>query len=186
MSIEINFLDPDAPHPVLPDLYEVVNGQVVEPAPTGVLESVVASLLSQAIILHFANNGTLGRVVVQMLFQLNAAPILQRRPDLAFMSHERWPKDRAIPRLAAWPFAPDLAVEVVGPNDLAIDLMEKTNQYFQAGVRQVWLLYPRNRNATIYESTTSVTALDASGTLEGGKILPGFNLSLADLFLESA
>lgn len=146
----------------------------------------LANTLNRAITLHFGNEGLPGRTFVEMLFQLRTAPKLQRRPDFAFVSYERWPKDHDMPSTAAWHVAPDLVVEVVSPNDSAVEVMEKINQYFQAGIEEVWVLYPRTRNAFIFQSTTKVTALDAAGILEGGRILPGFTLPLADLIPGSA
>jgi Uma2 family endonuclease len=174
--------DLDAPPPGAGELYEVINGRVVEPPEMGVFESVFATVLSEAIGVFFANSGRLGRTAVETLFRIRTDPDLQRRPDLAFVSYDRWPRDRPIPKTAAWEVVPDLAVEVVSPNDLAVEVLERLDDYFAAGVRQVWVVYPRHQRFFVHDGPKRVTILDASDMLDGGEILPGFRLRLAELF----
>src|SRR5438132_3844365 len=93
-------------------LYETVNGQRVETAPMGVFETWIASRLV-GLMEPFTRSRKLGRVVSETLFLLNAAARLERRPDLAFVSYQRWAENRLIPRVNAWNVAPNLAIEVV-------------------------------------------------------------------------
>jgi Uma2 family endonuclease len=178
-------LNIDAPPAGAGDFYEVINGQVVEPPPMSAYETWIANDLNKAILFHFANVGEVGRTSIELLFRIREEPNLQRRPDLAFVSYDRWPRDRPVPRTTAWRVVPDLAVEVVSPNDLAVEVVDKLDDYFRAGVRRVWVLYPTQRYAHLYESPTRITILDITGELDGGDILPGFRLKLADLFNES-
>ncbi len=164
------------------DFYEIVNGRVVEPPPMGVYEVWIANVLSVAIDRHFTNTGHRGRAVIELLFRIQNQPNLQRRPDLAFVSYERWPKKRPLPKTAAWQVVPDLAVEVISPSELAVEVFEKLDDYFRAGVRQVWVVYPGHQRVFVHNGPKSVTVLDGSDTLDGGDILPGFRLGLADLF----
>ncbi len=102
------------------------------------------------------------------------------------MSLERWPKDRPIPGEGnAWDVVPDLAVEVVSPNDNAEELLIKADEYFRAGVRMVWIVYPRQRLVFVYESLTQVRGLTRADVLDGGAVLPGFRLPLQELFPEA-
>ena len=95
----------------------------------------------------------------------------------------RWPAGRAQPTSDnAWDVVPDLAIEVVSPHDLADDLVEKTLEYFQSGVRLVWVVYPRHRRIYVYDGPGSVRVLQDSDALDGGKVLPGFSLPLSQLF----
>jgi Uma2 family endonuclease len=134
----------------------------------------------------YANSGNLGEVVSEVLFRL---PLQHdrhrnRRPDVAFVSYERWSRGRAESyRDNAWDVVPDLAVEVVSPNDFADELMEKTREYFEAGVRQVWHVYPRQRLVQLYESLETVRVVGGAATLDGGTVLPGLSLPLADVFV---
>lgn len=179
------FLDPDAPPAGTAESYEVVNGRFVE-LPMGASEVWIANALNRALIYYFATEGAPGRTIIEALFRISIEPNVQRKPDLAFVSYERWPQDRPIPRRAAWRVVPDLAVEVISPSELAVDVLEKRLDYFRAGVRQVWELFPSQGYAFLYESPTRVTALDASATLDGHGLFPGFRLPLGELFGETA
>ncbi len=60
--------------------------------------------------------------------------------------------------------------------------MEKVEEYFRAGVERVWVVFPGAKKVYVYESPTSVRILTAADTLDGGPVLPGFQLPLANLF----
>ena len=123
-----------------------------------------------------------GRVLSEMLFLLDAANDLKRRPDLAFVSHERWARNRPVPRTAAWEVIPDLAIEIISPANLACQVIVKVGEYFRCGVRSVWVVYPVEEQVYVYESPTSVRILTRSDRLELPAILPGFQLPLESLF----
>jgi Uma2 family endonuclease len=101
---------------------------------------------------------------------------------VAFVSYKRWPKGRAWPHTDPWPVVPDLAVEVVSPNDLAEDLRIKVSEYFKAGVQQVWIVYPKLALVDVYESATAMRVHGRTDELDGGSILPGLRLPVASLF----
>ena len=107
---------------------------------------------------------------------------LQRRPDVAFVSYERWARDRKVNSEDGWDVIPDLAIEVISPSNTAEHVNKKIGEYFKAKVRRVWVVYPIDRLIYIYESRKKVVILDISDELDGGDILPGFRLSLAELF----
>ena len=87
-------------------------------------ETRFASILSH-ILGNFAWTHGRGQVDVEMLYLLDAPKNLQRRPDVAFVSFERWPRDRPIPGTNALEVVPDLAIEVVSPTNSANEVMEK-------------------------------------------------------------
>ncbi len=105
-----------------------------------------------------------------------------RRPDVAFVPYSRWAKDRAVPDTNAWDVLPELCVEVVSPNDMGDEIETKINEYFEAGVRLVWIVYPRQERFYIYESASQVRRLTRDDALDGGTVLPGFALPLSELF----
>jgi len=163
--------------------YEVVGGQIVEKPAMGAFESLLASLLSRWMAPH-ADENQLGRVVCETLFLLDPALGLKRRPDLAFVSKQRWPLRRRVPRTEAWDIVPDLAVEVVSLTNSAEQVSEKIEEYFRSGVRQVWVVYPGTSKVYLYDNPTSVRILQVGDDLEGGSVLPGFRLALQDLFFQ--
>ena len=81
-----------------------------------------------------------------------------------------------------WPFAPDLAVEILSPTDLHENVSGKIREYFAAGVRQVWLISPEYRTVSIYQSPTQVHILTEEDELSSDEILPGFQCRLRELF----
>lgn len=174
---------PDATTGFEPDHhYEVIDGQIVETSPMGVLEGMIASRLDQAVG-TFARANRLGQVVVEVLFLIDPDRGQNRRPDVAFVSHERWPIDRKMPRgMNAWAVVPDLAVEVVSPPNYADEIVDKVAEYFRAGARLVWVFYPSQDLVYAYDSPKSVRILSAGDELDGGATLPGFQMPVASLF----
>ncbi len=164
--------------------YEVVNDQIVEEPRLGAYEKWVATRIVRAIV-RFDLDGALGEAYEEGLFILERAPRLRRSPDVAFVSRERWPVDLPAPREAAWDVIPDLAVEVISPNDLVRDIMDKIDEYFRVGVRTVWVIHPVHELVYNYDSPTSVRILKRGDTLDGGAVLPGFQVALDDLFGET-
>lgn len=169
-----------AASPAEEPLYEVVNGQRVEMPPMGAQATVLASLIHILLGGHVLNQ-RLGTAVAEMLFILDSASDLRRRPDVAFVSAARWPLDRPVPATGDWEVVPDLAVEVISPNDVYEDVLAKVGEYFDHGVRQVWVVSPRERRVDVYDSRQAVRIVVAPADLET-PLLPGWRLPLATLF----
>ena len=129
-------------------LYEVVDGRRVELAPMGVHEGWIASVLIWYL-QTFAQSQHLGRAVVEILFDLTPVG-KERRPDVAFVSSQRWPYNRVPPRGDnAWKVIPNLTVEVVSPSNTADEIQVKIHEYFQSGVELVWVIYPEHREVYV-------------------------------------
>jgi Uma2 family endonuclease len=168
--------------PFLEDpLYEVVNGKCLELPPMGFYECGIASILGY-FLEHFARTNRLGRVRVETLFHLDSAFGLERRPDVAFVSYKRWPRKRKLPLTNAAEVVPDLAVEVICPTNLALDVLTKIQEYFRCGVQLVWVIFPILNQVHVYQSPTDVRILKQADELDGGNVLPGFRLPVATLF----
>jgi Uma2 family endonuclease len=164
-------------------LYEVVDGRIVEKA-TGAYECWFASVLF-GILNSNAFSKRLGRVFRAVMFDLRPHVGRERRPDVAFVSYERWARDRHLPRSRSWVVIPDLAIELVSRTLLVEDAADKLEEYFKVGVRQVWVVYPVHAKIYIYTSTSSVRILTVADELDGGDVLPGFRVSVRDLFNEA-
>jgi Uma2 family endonuclease len=161
--------------------YEVVRGQKVEMPRMGAYEVWLATALMEAFLAQ-GNARAAGRVVPEMLFLIDPDTGLQRRPDLAFVSYDRWPRERRVPRSAAWDVVPDLAVEVVSPSNSAAEIVEKLGDYFRAGVRLVWVVYPLQAEVHVWASPEGSRVRRRADVLDGGDVLPGFRLPLGELF----
>ncbi|MFI5457930.1 MAG: Uma2 family endonuclease [Isosphaerales bacterium] len=165
-------------------LYEIVDNEVRELLPMGARETLLASVVFR-ILSNFAWDHALGQVVSEMLFLLIPGTNLQRRPDLAFVSFERWPRGRPVPKGPAWEVVPNLAIEVVSPSNLADKVMEKIEDYFLAGVQRVWVIYPEIAKLYDYDSPASVRILTPDQLLDGGDILPGLQLPLTEILVDA-
>ncbi len=133
----------------------------------------------------FLHDNGLGQGFIEILFLLDPATGLRLKPDFAFVSAERWPIRRPIPkRTLAWPVVPDLAVEVISPTNRTIDDLIKVREYFRCGVRLVWLILPDLDQIYTYSSPADVRILakEKGDVLDGQDLIPGFRLPLATLF----
>ncbi len=80
--------------------------------------------------------------------------------------------------------APDLAIEVLSPNNPEGEMRRKLEDYFAAGVSLVWYIDPAAKTAKVYTAADRCSVLDETQSLSGGEVLPGFELALRDLFAE--
>jgi Uma2 family endonuclease len=164
-------------------LYEVVDGKLVELGPMGAhaiwLVTVLAGYLT-----NFVRQHQLGRVVQELLFDFTAMVQRKRRPDVAFVPYERWPRQRPAPHAEAWEVVPNLVVEVISPSDKGNDILDKIAEYFRIGVESVWVIFISQAQVYIYESPTQVRILTRADELYGEPVLPHFRLPLASLFDE--
>jgi Uma2 family endonuclease len=170
------------PITLLPEdmLFEVVDGQIKEKI-VGVHECEIATLLI-GFLAPFLRSKRLGKVCGETIFRIDQPRDLQRRPDVAFVSHAKWPANRRAPKVNVWDLVPDLAVEVVSPTNSASDVQRKIHEYFEAGVIRVWVIYPDQKNIYIYATPKQVQVLQIGDDLDGGDLIPGFRLPLAALF----
>jgi Uma2 family endonuclease len=105
-------------------------------------------------------------------------PDTVRGPDVAYWNSARV---REVPE-GYFEVPPDLAVEVVSPNDTHLRVQEKVRHYLTHGVRMVWVVDPELRIVTVYRSKELARTLEETDTLSGEDVLPGFRCRVADLF----
>lgn len=165
--------------------YEVIGSVVVKKPRLGAYEAGVASLLLELMAPFTRANG-LGQVIFRALFDLRPAVDRQRRPDLAVVSDQTWPIGRRGPRASAWKVVPDLAIEVISPTNRATDVLAKVREYLQAGSRLVWVVYPIEAEIHVFAAVepSIVRRLGRGDILDGGAVVPGFQLPLDQLFEE--
>jgi Uma2 family endonuclease len=78
--------------------------------------------------------------------------------------------------------APDLCVEVLSPSDSTARVKAKASEYFESGARLVWVIAPSARSALVIRPDHSEQSMAVGGRLDGEEVIPGFHMSLADLF----
>ncbi len=165
------------------ELYEVIDGIRVRTPPMAAISGWTASRLLK-FLSNFADE-KVGHVVSEVLFHFPEPINRDRRPDVALVSYQRWAKNWQIPSTGnGWDVVPNLATEVVSPNDKVEEVEEKIAEYFQAGVQLVWVVLPMRKKIYVHSSRTQVSMLSKNDTLDGGTVVPGFHLALAELFPE--
>jgi Uma2 family endonuclease len=103
-----------------------------------------------------------------------------RIPDFSFTRKERLPIGGRAKGHAR--VAPDLAVEVVSPNDKSRELASKIRDFQAAGVPLIWIVYPETRTVEIHRLNGPTSVLKAGDLLEGEDVLPGFVVEVSALF----
>jgi Uma2 family endonuclease len=184
-KMAIDLLEPIATQPPIQDddpLYEVIDGLRVELPPMSILATVVANRIHTSLGIYDIANKR-GQAMVEMLIKLPLPRHRNRRPDVLWISADRWPLDRPIPEADnAWEVIPELNVEVVSPSDLADENMDKVAEYFEAGAKMVWVVYPRHRLIYVFESLSKIHVLTEKDVADGGTVLPGYRQTVAELF----
>lgn len=111
---------------------------------------------------------------------LERGPDTVRGPDIYFISTNRRPINEA--REGYLEVAPELCIEIVSPKDRWTKIVRKVEQFLAIGVKLVWVIDPRMRQAHVYRADGSAAIVRGDGVLSGEQILPGFELPLKDLF----
>lgn len=160
--------------------YELVKGELRMMSPAGGEHGVIIVNLTAPLKMHVKAHN-LGLVFgAETGFQLSESPDSVRAPDIAFVVRERIPAT-GIPR-GYWQGAPDLAVEVVSPNDRLYEIDEKIEDYFAAGTRLVWIVYPKKRSVTVHSQGGETRVLTIDDTLDGAEVIAGFQCPVREIF----
>lgn len=161
-------------------LYELVDNTLVEKA-MGWQESVLAMALAQWLrnYLDVHNLGVItGPDGMSRLFGETV-----RGPDVAFVSWSRLPGGR-LPTDPVPLLVPDFVIEVLSISNTRSEMTRKRREYFQAGVRLVWMIDPRRRTVAVFTSPEAVTIAEEFDRIDGGEVLPGWTVELEKLFSE--
>ncbi len=156
--------------------FELIDGRIVEKMPNGMHGKMQAEMIFR--IRFYLESNPIGSVFGEVNYQLDPDNLRESKaPDLSFVRAEKVPAE--LDKFLR--MAPDLAVEVVSPTDLADDLFDKAAYYLDHGVEEVWLVYARAKKVVIYRKDGIYGAAE---TLTS-KLLPGFELNLKTLFAEA-
>ena len=159
--------------------YELSRGELVPMTPVGIPHSVIVMRLGK-LLSTYVDERRLGLVGTEGGFKLHRNPDTLRAPDIAFISKARLEREGIPPRFADFP--PDLAVEVLSPDDTASEIARKVDEYLAAGVPLVWVVDPGIRKVTVYRSLQDIKVLSAEEELDGGDVIPGFRVKVQEIF----
>jgi Uma2 family endonuclease len=162
------------------DMYELVNGQLVE-RKMGFRSSRIGGRLFHRLWAHCDKN-RLGWVLpADAGYQcFPDDPNKVRKPDVSFIRADRLSADEEPEGHCR--LAPDLAVEVVSPHDLFEEIAVKVTEYLAAGVRMIWVLDPATQRIHIHRQDSTGTILTRRDELTGEDVVPGFCCPVAELF----
>jgi Uma2 family endonuclease len=162
------------------DRYELVDGQLVEHNMSFWACYVTVEILRRLGDHCHAHN--LGWVSAETTYQcFPDAPNKVRRPDATFIRLGRISLEQATAEGHTL-IAPDLAVEIVSPNDSMYEVQEKVQEYLRAGVPLVWIVNPQTRIVEVYRAKGQGTILRESDDLDGEDVVRGFHCRVGDLF----
>lgn len=158
--------------------YELVRGELRRMHAAGYRHGRIASRIGGRLEVFVAEHGLGDVLAADTGFTLERGPDTVRAPDAAFVQTARIPADdRGFAELA-----PDLAVEVVSPNDTASEVTEKALMWLAQGVRLVWVVYPDSGVVAVHRPGGVVQLLQGDAELDGEDVLPGFRLPLTEVF----
>ena len=168
----------------LPDgeRYEVINGELRERNMSS-LSSAISMVLGGLLREWMKGSGKRGWLTGEAggftIFPWAEGDV--RMPDVAFTSRER---AGAMPERGWFAVSPELAVEIVSPNDRFSDAEDKARDYIRAGVDLVWVVVPNTESIQVWRKDGSRSVLQSGETLSGEDVLVGFSVAVADLFAE--
>lgn len=168
--------------------FELVKGRIVPKErlvnpdmPAGALHGYITNRLNK-ILSVFVDDNNLGAMFAaetgETGFKLSEKGM--RGLDAAFVSNEKLAQF-GVPE-GFFPAAPDLAVEVISPNNSVDEIQEKIEEYLSAGTRLIWIVYPKQKMIQAYRSSNVINILRETDVLDGEDVLPGFRLPLVELF----
>jgi Uma2 family endonuclease len=160
--------------------YELVEGRVVRMSPPGIRHGAIAVAICRVLDQHVTTH-KLGIVVAESGFKLADKPDTVRGPDVAFVRRERIP-NTGLPS-GFWDGPPDLAVEILSPDDRQSDVRQKVEEYMGHGVSLVWVVDPERRTVTVHSSVTSPPrTVTEHQIIDGADVLQGFSCKVALIF----
>jgi Uma2 family endonuclease len=161
--------------------HELIRGELHTMPPAGFEHGAVELNLTTPLDVYVRAN-QLGRVVgAETGFLLATNPDTVRAPDIGFVSQNRIPVSGLTRRY--WPGAPNLAVEVISPNDTYNEVDDKVEEWLNAGTELVWVVNPRRRTVTVYRAGANPVVLTANDVLDGGSVVPGFSIRVSEIFV---
>ena len=159
---------------------ELIRGVLCEHVSAGIEHGVIAANFMGEIG-SFVKPRKLGRVFGSDAgVRLERNPDTVREPDVAFISAERLPLGVRVRGYSE--VVPDLVVEITSPSDSRREVNDKALMWLYFGVPLVWAAHPDTRTVDVYRPGSPVVTVGDDGTLNGDPVLPGFVLSLADVF----
>jgi Uma2 family endonuclease len=157
----------------------LIRGELVHMSPTGYNHGWISNNIGSALG-SFVKSKKLGRVSTSEAgFLIARNPDTVRAPDVAFVRAERIPPGG---QTKFFEGPPDLAVEVLSPDDRSSEVNAKIRDWLDAGCLQVWVVDPQTKSVMVYRRTREISFFGENDTLSADDLLPGFALPVAEIF----
>ncbi|MBX9792547.1 MAG: Uma2 family endonuclease [Pirellulales bacterium] len=160
--------------------YELVLGALQVMSPAGLEHGWVAAKLWSYLTRYLMDRDLGTAFSTETGFVLSRNPDTVRAPDIAFVRANRLVQTGIIQKY--FPGAPDLAIEIISPEDRYSEVDAKVQEYLSAGSELVWIVNPRTRTVSAYGTNRTVTIYSDRDDLTAPELLPGFSCRVADLF----
>src|SRR5205085_4414334 len=160
--------------------YELIAGELRRMSPAGDEHGRVGMELAIPLGYHVKQH-KLGKLyLAETGFLIQTNPDTVRAPDIAFVRMERI---QQTPKVKSYRVgAPDLAIEITSPGDTVRAVEDKVTEWLGAGASMVWIVSPKLKTVTVYRSLTDIVTLTEKDTLDGGEVVHGFRLPIAEIF----
>ena len=167
---------------------EIINGEIIEMAAAGILHNIIIGNIFR-VLDFFVVRHELGSVFTDGLtYLMYSDPSTLKDSfisDVSFIRNTNTPAEFDI--IKPHPGAPDLAVEVISPNDKAVNVQDKILTYLEKGTEQVWIAYPDIGNQSLHQyhkgSSTIRIYQKPDEAIDTGELFPGLNdLTIATIF----
>ena len=156
--------------------HELVEGELISMSPAGNRHGRIIGRIARSLGNYAAERG-LGEIYHDTGFMLRRDPDTVRVPDVPFVRTERARNDDKF-----FFGCPDIAAEVMSPNDRYSEVREKVREYLQAGTPVVIVVDPGKEIAWSYTPEERRLTIDDALTAPG--VLPGWELPLRELFAD--
>lgn len=167
--------------------FELINGEIRDVTSAKKKHSKISKHIYDRILFYLVEND-IGEVFFESTFILedkNDWVSGSRIPDVSFYEKSRFaaheeenPDDEDKPFI----LVPDLVVEVISPTDKYTDINTKIDTYLSDGVKIIWIIDPQRKSIAVYQGKDTPETRRMDDTLTGGDVLPGFELSVKDIF----
>jgi Uma2 family endonuclease len=158
--------------------YELVAGRVIRMSPVGFRHGRTVMRFGAALD-RFARARSLGVIVTEVGFTLATNPDTVRAPDIAFVRQDRIPSPD--PR-GFWQGPPDLAIEVLSPDDRPREIRTKVNEYLAHGVPLVVHVDPDEKTVAVFRPSLQPITLGLDDVLDLSDVVAGFTCTVREIF----
>ena len=160
-------------------LLELIDGEIVEKVPTE-QHGMIVILIAHWLLSFILTNQIKGRVLTEVRYRSKEDRRNARIPDVSYRAgNNPLTKKGSVSEL------PDSAIEVKSPDDSLKDMRAKARYYLANGTKLVWLVEPQRRFVEVYTLDDEQVLVEGD-TLDGGSVLPGFQMPVSAIFQDTA